>query len=158
MVRARVLTIAMLVVIALGVAATVGLMKTAQTPARIPTSPAAGEDAVDFDERAPSPSPDERELEEEMEARRAIRDQGLDAGLGEVKKMVRVKENLKRHWQAGRAFNEPNRRMLRHLCQRLGDPSCRQWPSAEYRDDVHPRTPRQKHSRRQGAAHAGECR
>ncbi len=65
MVRARVLTIAMLVVIALGVAATVGLMKTAQTPARIPTSPAAGEDAVDFDERAPSPSPDERDQHQE---------------------------------------------------------------------------------------------
>jgi len=54
MARARVLTIAMLVVIALGVAATFGLIKTAQTPTRIPTSPAAG-DAVDFEERPPSP-------------------------------------------------------------------------------------------------------
>ncbi|MBK7585528.1 MAG: hypothetical protein IPI67_35755 [Myxococcales bacterium] len=90
-----------------------------------------GLDDVDFEERSASPSPGERELEEEIEARRAIRDQGLDAGLGEVKKMVRVKDNLKKHWQTGGLPNEGDRRMLRHLCQRLGDPSCSQLPLAE---------------------------
>jgi len=134
MVRARIFTIAVLAVIALGVAATFGVMRTAQTPVRIPmdvTRASDGEDDVEFEERLASPSPGERELEEEMEARRAIRDQGLDAGLGEVKKMVRVKENLKRHWQTGRPFSEGSRRMLRHLCQKLGDPSCSQLPQAE---------------------------